>query len=658
MKRLRERGLLAIVSGLLLSLCFEEESLSGLVWVWAIPLFCVLWSGQGGRKSLKKRKLFFWGWLAGVAFWLVNLRWFLAVGELDFTPYFAGVFAQVVLAAYLAIFVGGWALFVGSVGNPWVATAVAEQEGKAVNVLGSERASDRISCKMAQIKAAVAPTAKSEGSGGRLVEGLRRSWRVTRFAVFHAALWVVFEWLRGWLFTGFSWNGLGAAMLPQSLMVQSADLVGVAGVSFLPMLVCSMLVQLAQRLWAEWREDGKFYAHWEILWVVGLVLANFFYGMQRLVHFSNSEMLTARVMVLQENISQNNNLGDVERQLERYEGYVTNLRDGIAKKQREELAQLEEAMRRGGGTVASYEPEPIDLLVLPESAMTQNMYYVDGEPRVAMTIYDDDFLKKGLLAQGDFDVVFGSNLFEGELQESGEIDDKENGNDYNALMLASREVRSDKLQGWSEEIQTYGKVHLVPFGEYFPKFPLSSQIYKVVYGAGAGLSFQQGKSLDPLDWGVKGQRVSLIPAVCFEDTVGRLTRKFVRNEPQMIVNVTNDGWFCESGESRQHMENARFRAIELRRPMVRAANTGVSCIIDVMGRLVDEKTGKKQWIEGENGSVFVKGALYGTARVPKDGEMTLYALAGDWFVTFCGAIALVIGGMTFFNEKRAQGDAG
>ena len=85
--------------------------------------------------------------------------------------------------------------------------------------------------------------------------------------------------------------------------------------------------------------------------------------------------------------------------------------------------------------------------------------------------------------------------------------------------------------------------------------------------------------------------IQLIPSVCFEDTVGRLTRKFVRTEPQLIINVTNDGWFKDSEAARQHMANAKFRAIELRRPMVRSANTGVSGIISTTGSLVDPTTG-------------------------------------------------------------------
>ena len=64
------------------------------------------------------------------------------------------------------------------------------------------------------------------------------------------------------------------------------------------------------------------------------------------------------------------------------------------------------------------------------------------------------------------------------------------------------------------------------------------------------------------------------PLICFEDTIGELTRQFVLRGANLLANVTNDGWFLRSAGSRQHLENAIFRCVETRRPMVRAANTG------------------------------------------------------------------------------------
>ena len=145
--------------------------------------------------------------------------------------------------------------------------------------------------------------------------------------------------------------------------------------------------------------------------------------------------------------------------------------------------------------------------------------------------------------------------------------------------------------------------------------------------------------------------MQLIPSVCFEDTVGRLTRKFVRSEPQIILNVTNDGWFKKSESAAQHMANAKFRAIELRRPMVRSANTGVSGIVSITGSLVDPVTGKRQVVEDESGDHFVRSSVYGHAYAPKHGPMTLYALVGDWFSYLMMALVVV----AIFRSKLSKG---
>jgi apolipoprotein N-acyltransferase len=78
--------------------------------------------------------------------------------------------------------------------------------------------------------------------------------------------------------------------------------------------------------------------------------------------------------------------------------------------------------------------------------------------------------------------------------------------------------------------------------------------------------------------------------ICFEDTLGDLTRRFVVRGAQLIVNITNDGWFLHTAGAEQHLNNAIFRAIENRRPLVRCANTGITCSIDRAGRI--DRTGR------------------------------------------------------------------
>src|SRR5690606_5411338 len=102
----------------------------------------------------------------------------------------------------------------------------------------------------------------------------------------------------------------------------------------------------------------------------------------------------------------------------------------------------------------------------------------------------------------------------------------------------------------SDDFQIYNKVHLVPFGEFVPfrqALPLMDRMLKRLIPS----DFDRGTSTEPFVMSEEetGETVQLIPLICFEDTVGRLARKFVRDEPQLMVNLTNDGWFGKSEAS-------------------------------------------------------------------------------------------------------------
>ena len=156
-------------------------------------------------------------------------------------------------------------------------------------------------------------------------------------------------------------------------------------------------------------------------------------------------------------------------------------------------------------------------------------------------------------------------------------------------------------------------------------------------------------AFDPLPIHTNGVVIGAIPSVCFEDSVPRLVRRFVRPGPQVIVNVTNDGWFKESPAAVQHFAVARFRAIELRRPMLRCANTGVSAAIDSTGSTAHPDTGKPQVLVDEHGSHFTRGSLLTELDVPLQPSFSLYALIGDW-----GVISLsVLGFLLAWREQRA-----
>jgi apolipoprotein N-acyltransferase len=182
----------------------------------------------------------------------------------------------------------------------------------------------------------------------------------------------------------------------------------------------------------------------------------------------------------------------------------------------------------------------------------------------------------------------------------------------------------------------YDKIHLVPGGEYVPfrsVFPVLEAV--VLDSLGYVPSVEPGTSLGvfalPYDEG-KEARFSTI--ICYEIVFPALVRKFADRGAQIIVNVTNEGWFKESFEFEQMMALSKFRAVENRVSLVRAANTGISTLIDPAGRVVCEVTG-----EGGKRKA-VAGVLSCTTLL--DDRGSFYRSCGDVFSVLVLASALLL----------------
>lgn len=122
------------------------------------------------------------------------------------------------------------------------------------------------------------------------------------------------------------------------------------------------------------------------------------------------------------------------------------------------------------------------------------------------------------------------------------------------------------------------KLHLVPFGEYVPMKRLLPFVDKLVVGIG---DFSPGEHATPLDIG----RTKAGLLVCYEAIFPELAREYVRNGARLLVNITNDAWYGRSSAPYQHFSIAAFRAVETRTPLLRAANTGITAIIDQNGHI-------------------------------------------------------------------------
>jgi apolipoprotein N-acyltransferase len=180
----------------------------------------------------------------------------------------------------------------------------------------------------------------------------------------------------------------------------------------------------------------------------------------------------------------------------------------------------------------------------------------------------------------------------------------------------------------------YDKVHLVPYGEYVPLRRFFPFIGKLVAGVG---DFKAGKGFYPLT--IDGHRLGVL--ICYEGILPEAARGYKREKAEILVNITNDAWFGRTSAPYQHLSMTVFRAIESRLYLVRAANTGISAIIDPKGEILS-RTG-----------IFERTILKGHVKIID--EKTCYAAYGDAFVYLC-AVALLI--ITISTTQRRKKHAG
>ena len=168
---------------------------------------------------------------------------------------------------------------------------------------------------------------------------------------------------------------------------------------------------------------------------------------------------------------------------------------------------------------------------------------------------------------------------------------------------------------------SYSKVHLVPYGEYVPLRPLFPFVEKLAVGVG---DFLPGEGFEPVD--AAEARVGFL--ICYEGIFPEIGRAYGRNGATLLVNVTNDAWFGTTSAPFQHLSMTVFRAVENRIYVARAANTGVSAVIDATGRIT-ARTG-----------LFERTTLTAPVKIHRIG--TFYTAAGDWFVFACLFALLVL----------------
>ncbi len=336
-------------------------------------------------------------------------------------------------------------------------------------------------------------------------------------------LWVALEFLRTHLLSGFPWDLLGYSQAARLSVVQVADITGVYGISWLIVLANVAIWGLAENLAA--RTLPRLTVPLCALVIVVMVLL---YGQMRLGTYpaAPEHSSAPKIGVLQGNIPQ-------------VDKWRTEARETTFQRY-EQLAQ----QSRGQGA---------ELLVWPETSVP----VLFGSPDTDQMRPRELSLKLGV------PMLIGAPSI---------VPADKGPRYYNSAFL---------VDGISLQAE-YRKMHLVPFGEYTPLTWLIGWRKDLVvtrpanYSSGDHMTVMQSGSLP---------RFSVL--ICYEAIFPGLAREAVQNGAQMLVNITNDGWFGDSAAPYQHLAMARVRAVENRVPLTRAANTGVSALIDPCGRITN-----------------------------------------------------------------------
>ncbi len=180
-----------------------------------------------------------------------------------------------------------------------------------------------------------------------------------------------------------------------------------------------------------------------------------------------------------------------------------------------------------------------------------------------------------------------------------------------------------------EKIAQYDKIHLVPFGEYVPLPEPVAQFVPSMVG-----NYQYGNEYDLFPFGEAKGGVM----ICFESHFPSLSREFVRNGADVLIEMTNDGYLGETPILRQHLANAIFRAIESNRPVLRVTNVGVTAYINERGEVLDAA------------KVYTEGTRAWTIN-QSDGGQTFYVKYGDLFAWLCSLVSLALLSICFVKKK-------
>ena len=421
--------------------------------------------------------------------------------------------------------------------------------------------------------------------------GASGSWRrIVAVILIDPLLWAGTEYLRATVLSGFAWNFLGVSQVKNIPLIQIASVFGVYGVSALLVLangaITSMVWRAVEPFIARLRQEPlcvsslscRLLRSAESVLPIALVLVCWVWGLSRERSWQpeNDKHLEWRIALIQPN------------------GPCVFSDDAELRRQQREL--LLEQTRLAG--IANP-----DLVLWPETAA----------PGVLPLQKTYAFIKEGIEA-AHAPLLTGSTEAK-KIRETG--DERKDFLYYNSAWLFAAD---------GDAISAYRKQHLVPFGEYIP---LDKKIASLQRLAPTGISCTPGETSGVMSLTrANGDTLKLGPLICFEDTIPDLSRRAIRDGARILALVTNDAWFNGSIEPVQHLHQAVFRAVENGVPMVRCANSGISCVVSPVGKVT--------MLESDGAVADFHGFMVNAVNVPTTPFPSPYTRYGDWLLAIPG----------------------
>lgn len=338
-----------------------------------------------------------------------------------------------------------------------------------------------------------------------------------------AVVMTVMEWIRGHVFTGFPWNAFGYALTPAPVLMQSASVVGIWGLTLLAFTIFAAPVLLVRDVD---RGRGRFTA---LTLILLLFVIDAGYGVLRLRTAEDATVPDVRLRLVQPSIPQ---------------------------RVKEDRSQWATSFRQQLDLSAGDGLSRVTHVIWPETALP---YLLTEAPEALSAI-------AAMLQPG-------TTLITGAPRELAERDPL----DGSRAIANSILVISDR----GEIVDSYDKVHLVPFGEYLPlRETLEGLGIRQMISLPGGFTAGPGRRSI-----VVGEAPAFVPLICYEVIFpGDVMPPGDR--PGWMLNVTNDAWYGNTPGPRQHLRQSIVRAVEQGLPLVRAANNGISAIVDPYGRIV------------------------------------------------------------------------